>query len=630
MKYQLITFIITFISLVFTFSGNINLLGNNDLYEYSRFNFNQSVNYSTNTHIDDELSDTTIAKNYIHPPTQNLDSNIILPPAWAFGVLYGGYTNQVETIERVKAIINHNYPIDAYWIDSWFWSFDEKGRGPKKYIDFVADTITFPNRQVMWSYLESNNIKGGFWIWDCIMQTGNEEAFEDFNSKEFFRNIYIEKGSWHNYNTTTAMHELGKEIKGTPCGNINFEDQNTVDYFKGKVKHFFDEGADFIKLDRTSAIPVCKTMFEITQEFGKETKGRGFILSHTGGMETDEYKKYPAKWTDDTRSDWTVEKPTKEFNSWVPEVAFKENIAMFTDTNKVSNTIPFLTNDLGGFDIGIDRNIDEELYIRWLQFSMLTPIVEVFSQPENPTSNLAYLYSERADTLFKFYSHLRMMLFPYIYSYAHNVRLTGQQILRSIPGSLYEYMFGNELLIAPVYTQGATSRELYLPVGNWIDYWTEKVYAGEKNYILDAPIENIPIFVRSGSIIPMRNYSQSIEKGTNDSLIIHIYPGNDCDFSLNEDDGKSNDYLKGIYAQTNFKLIEKKLKCQFIISPTLGNYKNMNQNRNWRICFHTTRKIKSVLLNGKELQFENFENDFWTSWFRSDKYKQNRIEFFYE
>lgn len=61
----------------------------------------------------------------------DIDSNVVLPPSWAFGVLYGGYTNQVETIERINNIIAHDYPIDAYWIDSWFWSYLEKGKDQK-------------------------------------------------------------------------------------------------------------------------------------------------------------------------------------------------------------------------------------------------------------------------------------------------------------------------------------------------------------------------------------------------------------------------------------------------------------------------------------------------------------------
>lgn len=226
------------------------------------------------------------------------------------------------------------------------------------------------------------------------------------------------------------------------------------------------------------------------------------IFSHTGGQETEEYKKYPAKWTDDTRCNWNIEKSNKEFNSWVPPVAFKENIAMYLDPNKKSSLIPFLSQDLGGFDMGITDQLDEELYIRWLQFAMFSPIVETFAQPENKTANMAYLISPRADSLYKQYAHLRMELFPYIYSYAHLNRLTGELMMRKIPGQIYEYLFGNEIFVAPVYEQGATSREVLLPDGNWINYWTGELYEGKKNYTVDAPIGQIPLLIRQGAIIP--------------------------------------------------------------------------------------------------------------------------------
>ncbi len=391
------------------------------------------------------------AEKAIHTEIEVADSNVILPPAWAFGVLYGGYTDQSGTIAAVKEIQNHDYPIDAYWIDSWFWSFKEKGKGPKKYLDFIADTISYPNREKMWSFLEKSNIKGGFWVWDCILETGNEVAFKEFDSLGYFSNTYLNTNPWHNNSTSTAMFNEGGEENGTLCGNIDFKNPNAVAYFKSKMKHFFDEGADFIKLDRTSKIETVKAIFELSQEFGKETKGRGFMLSHSFDTETDEYKKYPAKWTYDTRSDWNIDSPLKKFNSWVPNIALKENIEMFTDPNIMTSKIPFLSNDTGGYDMGITDKLDEELYIRWVEFSTFNPIMEVFSQPENKTANFAFNYSERADSVFKKYSHLRMELFPYIYSYALASRIVGKNIIRPIDGYLYQFYFGEEFLVAPVY-----------------------------------------------------------------------------------------------------------------------------------------------------------------------------------
>lgn len=572
-----------------------------------------------------------VGRNYIHPFTAEADTNVVLPPSWAFGILYGGYTNQNETMRRVDEIVAHDYPIDAYWIDSWFWSHDDQGKGPHKYMDFVADTIGYPDRKAMWSYLEERNIKGGFWAWDCIFRTGNEEAFEDFLQKGYFKNTYVESNPWHNNSTTTAMFqtESGSK-KGTLCGNIDFNNPKAVAYFKQRMRHFFDEGADFIKLDRTSAIPVCKVMFEMSQEFGKETKGRGFIFSHTGGLETEEYKRYPGKWTDDTRSDWTVEKPTKDFNSWVPAVALKENIAMFNDTaRKSSCNIPFLANDLGGFDMGITDELDEELFIRWMQFSQFNPIVELFSQPENPTANLPYRYSERADKLFRDYAHLRMKLFPYVYSYAHMTRLEGKLMMRKIPGQIYEYLFGDEIFVAPVYEQGAVEREFVLPAGNWVNYWTGEVLEGGKIHKVAAPLEQIPLLVRQGAVIPMRAYARSIEKGTNDTITLHIYPGANSEFTLIEDDGSSNDYLKGIYAKT--KIVSKvgKDSQKIEIAPILGYYAGMQPERTWQVCVHATKGVNSIVCNSVGLEFTNQDNQVISAYYKIDKSKKTIFEIKY-
>jgi alpha-glucosidase (family GH31 glycosyl hydrolase) len=550
------------------------------------------------------ISSCTLKDKSLAPDRTVADSNLVLPPAWAFGVLYGGYTNQIETIERVGEIQKHDYPIDAYWIDSWFWSYADKGSGPKKFIDFVADTVSFPDRSEMWNILERSNIKGGFWTWDCILETGNENAFNNFKSRGFFSDIYDETGSWHNNSTTTAMFQKDKKPgRSTPCGNIDFDNPNAVSYFKEQMKHFFDEGADFIKLDRTSRISTCRVMFEMSQEFGRETKGRGFMLSHSFETDNEEYKRYPTKWTDDTRSDWNVEKPTIDFPPWVPKIALRENIEMYTDSSRKSSSIPFLTNDTGGFDMGKTDKPDEELFIRWLQFSFFGPIVEVFCQPENPTSQLAWLYSERADSIFSFYSHLRMKLFPYLYSYAHLTRLRGENMIRKIKGHIYEYMLGNEILVAPVYEKGETSRQVYLPEGKWINYWSGEIIEGGNNYNTATPINQIPLFIRMGSVIPMRNYSPSIEKGTNDTLTLHIYPGQNGIFNLIEDDGTSNDYLYGIFASTQIELKGKSEKFNLRINPPTGSYRGMSSNREWIICIHCDRSPERINLNRENQNF---------------------------
>ncbi|HKI44287.1 MAG TPA: TIM-barrel domain-containing protein, partial [Balneolales bacterium] len=183
---------------------------------------------------------------FIHPDPPTLQPNVIIPPSWAFGVLYGGYTNQAETIKRITDIQKHDYPIDAYWIDSWFWSFADSGRGPEKYIDFVADTVAYPNREKMWDFMQRNDIKGGFWIWNVILKTGNEKAYDAFKKRGYFSRIFLDKDTWHNKSSSTDMYQRGRDNAGTWCGVIDFKKPAAVRFFDEKMKHFFDEGADFV------------------------------------------------------------------------------------------------------------------------------------------------------------------------------------------------------------------------------------------------------------------------------------------------------------------------------------------------------------------------------------------------
>lgn len=531
------------------------------------------------------------------------DTNVVLPPAWAFGIVYGAYTNQQQSIELIDQIIEHDYPIDAFWIDSWIWDWENQGQGPKKYMDFVADTISYPNRKGMWDYMESKNIKAGMWMWDAIMKTGNEAEYEDFKLKGFFKAEKIRTDGWHNGLRTTIIGDNSEEVSGTWCGDIDFENPEATEYFQQKVKHFFDAGVDFIKLDKTDAIPVCKAMFVTTQKFGKETGGRGFILSHSGGVGSEEFKRYPGKWTDDTRSDWTVENPTHEFSPWLPRVAFKENLAMYTDTSRHFYKIPFMANDMGGFAVGLDGKIDEELYIRWLEFAHFVPLTTPFSQPENPTGNIAFNVSELADSIFRIYSHLKMELFPYIYSYAHRARIDGVNVIR--PTHLYEYMFGEEILVAPVYEQGKRARELFLPEGDkWVNYWTGEPFDGGQIVTCKAPIHQIPLFVKQGAIIPKREYARSIESGTNALLTLEIFSGANGTFSLIEDDGTSNDYLEGKFALTNIEYSEEPGKSMLVIHPVGGTFDGMSNSRNWRFILRCDDKISEIQHNGEKINFE--------------------------
>jgi alpha-glucosidase (family GH31 glycosyl hydrolase) len=520
----------------------------------------------------------------------NYRDSIILPPQWVFGVLYGGYTNQKQSFQAIDSIINAGFPIDAYSLDSYFWDFN-KGAGPKGYIDFIGDTVAYPDIGKLWSYMESNNIKAGIWMWNLIQKPGNEEVFEDFESKGYFSNTYINTNGWHN------------SLKNTLTGSIDFSNQEAVDYWKFKMSPFFEKGLDFLKLDNSSEIPFCKAAFNATQEFGKETDGRGFILAHLHTTYDNRHKLYPTKWTGDAKITWS--QPNYPDNSVYAMGGLKENISMVSDPKKSTYETPFLAHDAGGYNFFGEKIISEELYTRWMQFASMNSVMMIFSMADNPTRNHPYRFSEKVQENFRKYTHIRLQLFPYIYSYAINTRLTGKKMVHGDGIHEEQYLFGNELLVAPVFVKGQTTRKVYFPEGEWIDWENNKRYKGNDYHTVDAPLEKLPLFVKAGSIVPLRKYARAVELGTNDTLILKIYPSEKpSEFTLYEDDGTSNDYLKGIISSSRFSMETLSTNLKFVIHKTEGEFKGMSNGRHYQLKFYTDRQPSEIEINGNNINIK--------------------------
>ena len=191
---------------------------------------------------------------------------------------------------------------------------------------------------------------------------------------------------------------------------------------------------------------------------------------------------------------------------------------------------------------------------------------------------------------------VRYRILPYIYSTAYVNYLTGIPICRpmvlAFPGDLhvardrwpYQYMFGEDLLVAPVY-EDLNSMEVYLPEGyQWIDYWDKTVYAGGQMIDYNTTdVEKLPLFIRSGAIIPMRKEQNWIEAGEVwDTLTLDIYPDSSSFFILYEDDGHSTNYQNGEYSQTVFQCQQTKdEKITIKMDKSEGDYKGKPENRTY-------------------------------------------------
>ena len=212
--------------------------------------------------------------------------------------------------------------------------------------------------------------------------------------------------------------------------------------------------------------------------------------------------------------------------------------------------------------------------------------------------------------IFRYYAQLRNSLSPYIYSAALQGSQTGMPVLRAMPiafpddrkvdNMIYQYMFGENLLV------GVFSDSIYLPKGNWINYWTGEKMAGGRTIKCKVP-ENRGglLFIRGGAIIPYQKPTQYIGEQPLDTLIVKVYPEKHSVYTLWEDDGKTYDYEKGILAKTRLECDDTVQKTTITIYPVEGGYPGMFASRTFQMEIELSKKPAKVLLNNQMV--ENWE-----------------------
>jgi alpha-D-xyloside xylohydrolase len=206
---------------------------------------------------------------------------------------------------------------------------------------------------------------------------------------------------------------------------------------------------------------------------------------------------------------------------------------------------PFWGSDFGGYLEGrppLSRAAQEELYLRWVEFGALSPIMR---DTLGDKGHQAIYMDSDARTLdtFRLYAQMHQQLFPYLYSAAHTAHLSGLPIMRALVlaypqdrqvyGLDDEYLLGPDLLVAPVTVQGARTRAVYLPGGTWVDYWSGAQLAGGRWVTVAAPLERIPLFVRGGALLPLlaapgdtlAPAADPAVQRAGDALLVRLYPG---------------------------------------------------------------------------------------------------------
>ncbi|HET7626376.1 MAG TPA: TIM-barrel domain-containing protein [Verrucomicrobiae bacterium] len=234
---------------------------------------------------------------------------------------------------------------------------------------------------------------------------------------------------------------------------------------------------------------------------------------------------------------------------------------------------PFWGTDIGGFFPPRDREYTGELYARWFEFAAFCPLFRSHGRTwqlhlpwgwntgktgpveSRPAPDPSELHNAAVEPVCRKYLDLRYRLMPYNYTITRQARDTGMPLMRALwlhypldPEAVKlgdEFLWGRDLLVAPVTEKGATSRRVYLPAGNWFDWWNDKKISGGKWIERPVDLGTMPIYVRAGAILPLDPVRQYVSQNVSEPTTMKIFPGADGEFTFYDDDGQSLGYLNG-------------------------------------------------------------------------------------
>lgn len=513
-------------------------------------------------------------------------------PQFALGLHAGTYsggtwgqeekTSDHYVVELAKKYRELGIPVDLFWLDSTWRLFGENGGKGATTFEWRE---TFKNPKTMFDSIYAMNYKMvGLHIRPRFDNAKKLNLLDQARAKGY---TYPENGK--------------------PGEFVNFFDSAAVKWWwDNGVKRVASLGAKFLKTDEGSAFGALANesekvgpkgkeaerlhnLFPIAyakapfQEFEKFNGFRGLNQTREGysGIQ-----RYPYIFAGDWPSEWQY---------FAPVIKAGLNVGL--------SGVGSWAHCMGGFE----HQADPELYIRWVQFGMFSPIALVFGM-DHPGYKEPWKYGDDALRNFKKYDLLRYRLFPYMYTSMHQQYETGVPIMRALvldnqeDENVYEiadqYMFGDNLMIAPVTTKGAITRSVYLPKGTWFNYWTNEKYEGQKYHHVVAPLDTIPIFVKGGSIIPMQPEMKYTGEKPVDVITLDIFPYGDSKYDLYEDDNLSSAYKTGDFATT---IITSSLKADGLtikIAKPTGKFKPSIHKYELKIHWTGGNPPKVMLENG--------------------------------
>lgn len=462
-----------------------------------------------------------------------------IPPKWSFGFWISrcGYKSRAEVESIAREMRARDFPCDVLSLDPWWM-------GPEPWSTYEWDTTAFPDPAGMLAELKAQGIRTCLWITPYVAP-GCRAYTEGLAGGYFLKRA------------NGSLAPAVEAFAGVDMGVVDFTHPEARVWFQSKLETLLDMGAAVFKTDFGEQAPADAVYHDGRQgvamhnlypllyngavfELTRRKFGRGLTWGRSAYAGS---QRYPVQWGGDSYA---------SFAQMTGQLRALLGYGL--------SGVPFCSHDVGGFDYqpsafdaavpeGVSiagENIktwwqthgaaleqagqqrDAEVYIRWLQFGVFSSHTRAHGkQPREP-----WAYGAEAEAIARRYLKLRYRLLPYIYTETVKSTQTGLPMVRPLvldyqddPNTAnldLQYLFGEAFLVAPILTR-EHRRKVYLPAGEWVDFWTKERLAGGRWIEVSAPLDTLPLWVKAGSVIPLGPEMDFVNQKPLSPLMLEFY-----------------------------------------------------------------------------------------------------------
>ncbi len=390
------------------------------------------------------------------------------------------------------------------------------------------------------------------------------------------------RGFWNDMNEPSVFHY--------PERTMPLDTVHRVDEGKGERK------TDHREIHNVFGMEQVRATYDGLRTLAPDL--RPFVLTRAGFAGA---QRYAATWTGDNQATWE-----------------HYRLTVSTLLGMGVSGYAFVGSDTGGFG----NSPPADLTTRWFELAAFTPLFRDHNSSDTMPKE-PWVHGPVQEDIRRHYIEERYRLMPYLYTAFEENSRNGMPVMRPLfleyPASAdekkpnadwitndTEFLFGHDLLVAPQLAEGLNPNEVQLPPGDWFDYWTGKKLTGPHQFKRNVALDELPVYVRAGAIIPEQPLTQSTAEIPQGPLELRVYPGPDCKGALYWDQGENFDYLKGDYYRQSFSCATTEHGTTVNFGAVEGAYTPWF--KTIKVVVYDHRAPKSVTLNGSQSVQPEFTN----------------------